>query len=136
MQSLQLRLGSIVEALGGDLHGDHDRIVDGLAPLESATPTQLTFATGAKYRTQLAASRAACVIVGPDLREAALARGDAIVTDQPYLYFARVTQLWKRSLPGRPQPAVHPSAVIDSEAVIDPTVRVGALCGAYATWFG
>jgi UDP-3-O-[3-hydroxymyristoyl] glucosamine N-acyltransferase len=125
---VQLRLGSIVEALGGDLHGDGERMIDGLAPLESATPSQLTFATGAKYRAPLAASRAGCVIVGPDLREAALARGDAIVADQPYLYFARVTQLWKRGADARPQPAVHPSAVVDPGAVIDPTARIGALC--------
>ena len=126
--SVQLSLGSIVEALGGDLHGDGERVIDGLAPLESATPSQLTFASGEKYRAQLAASRAACVIVGPDLREAALARGDAIVAEQPYLYFARVTQLWKRSADARPQPAVHPSAVVDPEAVLDPTARIGALC--------
>jgi UDP-3-O-[3-hydroxymyristoyl] glucosamine N-acyltransferase len=125
---VQLSLRSIVEALGGDLHGDAERVIDGLAPLESATPTQLTFATGAKFRAQLAASRAGCVIVGPDLREAALARGDAIVADQPYLYFARVTQLWKRGAGARPQPAVHPSAVVDPDAVIDPTARIGALC--------
>lgn len=125
---MQLRLGSIVEALGGDLHGDGERVIDGLAPLESATPTQLTFATGVKYRGQLAASQAGCVIVGSDLRDAALARGDAIVTEQPYLYFARVTQLWKRGADTRPQPAVHPSAVVDPGAVIDPTARIGALC--------
>ena len=126
---MQLRLGSIVETLGGELHGDGHRVIEGLAPLESATPTQLTFATGAKYRRQLAACQAACVIVGPELRDAALARGDAIVVDSPYLYFARLTQLWKRGLAsGRAAPAVHPSAVVDPDAVIDPTARIGALC--------
>jgi len=125
---LQLRLGSIVEALGGELHGDDKRLIDGLAPLESAGPTQLTFATGAKYRQQLAASLAGCVIVPQDLRELALVRGDAIVAEQPYLYFARVTQLWKSRLGAAAAPPVHPSAVVDPEAVIDPTARIGALC--------
>jgi UDP-3-O-[3-hydroxymyristoyl] glucosamine N-acyltransferase len=126
---VQLRLGSIVETLGGELHGDGHRVIDGLAPLESATASQLTFATGAKYRRQLAASQAACVVVGPELREEALARGDAIVVDSPYLYFARLTQLWKRhAASARPAPAIHPSAVVDADAVIDPTARVGALC--------
>jgi UDP-3-O-[3-hydroxymyristoyl] glucosamine N-acyltransferase len=126
---LQLRLGSIVEALGGELHGDGSRVIDGLAPLESAGPTHLTFATGAKYRRQLAASQAACVIVGADLRDAALERGDALVVDQPYLYFARLTRFWRHSLDaGRSVPPIHPSAVIDPDAVIDPTARIGALC--------
>ncbi len=125
---MQLRLGSIVEALGGELCGDPERPVEGLAPLESATPEQLSFLSNPRYTQQLASSRAGCVIVAPALRDAALARGDCIVAEQPYLYFARLTQLWKRQIAPAPGPAVHPSAVIDPDAVIDPTARIGALC--------
>ena len=125
---MQLRLGSIVEALGGELCGDSGRLIEGLAPLETASPGQLSFLSNPKYRQQLAASQAGCVIVGPQSREAALARGDCIVSEQPYLYFARVTQFWKRHLGGDAGGAVHPSAVIDPDAVIDPTARIGALC--------
>jgi UDP-3-O-[3-hydroxymyristoyl] glucosamine N-acyltransferase len=123
-----LRLGSFVEALGGELCGDGERMIEGLAPLESATPNQLSFLSHPKYVQQLAASRAACVIVGPAMREAALARGDCIVADQPYLYFARVTQLWKKTHATQTGPAVHPSAVVHPDAVVDPTARIGALC--------
>ena len=125
---MQLRLGSIVEALGGELCGDPNRPIEGLAPLESASDSQLSFLSNPRYQQQLAASRAACVIVGPASREAGLARGDCIVAEQPYLYFARVTQLWKSGLAGTPGPAIHPSAVIDPDAVVDPTARVGPLC--------
>jgi UDP-3-O-[3-hydroxymyristoyl] glucosamine N-acyltransferase len=123
-----LRLGAIVEALGGELCGDGERMIEGLAPLDSATPNQLSFLSHPKYVQQLAASRAACVIVGPAMREAALARGDCIVADQPYLYFARVTQLWKKAHTTQTGPAVHPSAVVHPDAVVDPTARIGALC--------
>ncbi|MDP3760070.1 MAG: UDP-3-O-(3-hydroxymyristoyl)glucosamine N-acyltransferase [Ramlibacter sp.] len=123
-----LRLGAIVEALGGELCGDAERNIEGLAPLESATPAQLSFLSNPKYAQQLAASRAGCVIVAPAQRNAALVRGDCIVTDQPYLYFARVTQLWKRQLGVAGGPAIHPSAVVDPDAVIDPSARIGALC--------
>jgi len=123
-----LRLGSIVDALGGELCGDPERPIEGLAPLESASPAQLSFLSNPKYAQQLAASKAACVIVAPAQREAALARGDCIVTDQPYLYFARVTQLWKRQAAPAAGPAIHPSAVIDPDAVIDPSARIGPLC--------
>jgi UDP-3-O-[3-hydroxymyristoyl] glucosamine N-acyltransferase len=125
---VQLRLDSIVEALGGELHGDPGRLIEGLAPLESATPSQLSFVTGSRYRQQLADSRAGCVVAGADLRDAALARGDTILVDQPYLYFARLTQLWKQRLAPPTGPAIHPSAVIAAGAVIDPTARIGALC--------
>ena len=125
---MRLRLGSIVEALGGELCGDPERPIEGLAPLESATPTQLSFLSNPRYQQQLATSRAGCVIVAPAMREAALARGDCIVADQPYLYFARLTQFWKKQAAGAAGPAVHPTAVIDPDAVIHPTARIGPLC--------
>ncbi len=125
---MALHLAAIVEALGGELHGDPALLVDGLAPLEHAGPGQLAFLSNPRYQSQLAASRAACVVVGPTLREAAAARGACIVAADPYLYFARLTQLWKRQAPPPAGPAIHPSAVIDPAAVIDPTARIGALC--------
>ncbi len=125
---MALRLGSIVDALGGELCGNPEQSIEGLAPLESATPSQLSFLSNPRYASQLAASRAACVIVAPAQRAAALARGDCIVADEPYLYFARVTQLWKKGLAPLSGPPIHPSAVVDPDAVIDPTARIGALC--------
>jgi len=123
-----LSLGSIVEGLGGELHGDAELLIEGLAPLETATPQHLSFLSHPKYQSQLAASKAACVIVSPQMRAIALARGACIVADQPYLYFARVTQLWKKSLPQVIRPQVHPSAVIDADAFIHLRARIGALC--------
>jgi UDP-3-O-[3-hydroxymyristoyl] glucosamine N-acyltransferase len=123
-----LRLASIVELLGGELLGDAGLAIEGLASLEAATPQHLSFLSHPKYQQQLAASQAACVIVSPQMRDLAMARGACIVSEQPYLYFARVTQLWKKSLPQIMRPKIHPSAVIDPEAVIHPLARIGALC--------
>jgi len=123
-----LRLGSIVEALGGDLHGDPELQITGLASLESATPQSLSFLSHPKYQQKLAASQAACVIVSPQMQEQALARGSCIVVAQPYLYFAKVTQLWRREHQVQAGPCIHPSAVIDPAAEVDPSASVGPLC--------
>lgn len=125
---MALQLGSIVAQLGGELHGDPQLSIAGLAPLESAAPDQLSFLSNPKYRQQLAATRAGCVIVAPAMREQALARGACIVADDAYLYFARATQLWKREHARPAGPAVHPSAVVDPAAEIGPGVRIGAQC--------
>lgn len=125
---MALRLGAIVEALGGVLHGDSELLIEGLAPLESATPRQLGFLSHPRYQRQLTTTQAGCVIVGPQMEAAARARGSCIVTEQPYLYFARVTQLWRRQQAQATGPRIHPSAVIDPDAVIDPQARIGPLC--------
>jgi UDP-3-O-[3-hydroxymyristoyl] glucosamine N-acyltransferase len=121
-------LGLIVDALGGELHGDRERPITSLAPLEAATPTSLSFLSNPKYQPQLAASRAGCVIVSPAMLDAARARGDCIVAPDPYLYFARVTQWWKKNQGGEEPAGIHPTAVVHPEAVIDPTARIGPLC--------
>jgi UDP-3-O-[3-hydroxymyristoyl] glucosamine N-acyltransferase len=123
-----LRAGTLVESLGGVLWGDADRLIEGLAPLETAQAQHLSFLSHPKYQNQLVSSHAGSVIVSPQMKELALSRGDCIVTDDPYLYFARATQLWKKSLPHPVTALIHPTAVIDPQASVHPTARVGALC--------
>lgn len=124
---MELTLGFVVESLGGTLHGDAAARITGLAPLETATPSQLSFLSNPRYQQQLRDSGAACVIVAPAMQEAAVARGACIVTDQPYLYFAKVTQLWRRAQP-RAATGIHPSAVIDPSATVHPSATIGPLC--------
>jgi len=123
-----LQLGAIVDALGGELHGDATLSIERLSPLQNAQPDALSFLSHPKYQQELAASRAACVIVSPAMSEAAAARGAYIVAADPYLYFARLTQLWKSSHARPEAERIHPSAVVHPEAQVDPTARIGALC--------
>lgn len=125
---MSLQLGAIVDALGGELHGDATLSIERLSPLQNAQPDALSFLSHPKYQQELAASRAACVIVSPAMREAAEARGAFIVTPDPYFYFARLTQLWKAHHARPDADRIHPSAVIHAEAQVDATARIGALC--------
>ncbi|MFM2276347.1 MAG: hypothetical protein RL211_2219 [Pseudomonadota bacterium] len=123
-----LRLGSIVEALGGELHGDPDLQVQGLASLELASPHELSFLSHPKYQKQLSASMAGCVILSPQIFSLALRQKACIVAEQPYLYYARVTQLWKQVQKADVAPAIHPSAVVSPDAQVHPQAQVGPLC--------
>ena len=125
---MKLDLASIVAALGGELHGDASLVVTGLAPLDTATPQHLSFLSNPRYQQQLLASQAGCVVVAPQMTDAAVSRGACIVAENPYLYFAKLTQLWKHGPGPRAQASVHPSAVIDSEAAVHPSASIGALC--------
>jgi UDP-3-O-[3-hydroxymyristoyl] glucosamine N-acyltransferase len=123
-----LRLGAIVDALGGDLHGDPDARIAGLAPLESASPDDLSFLSHPKYQSQLAASRAGCVILSLQAFSSGLRQSACIVTEHPYLYFARVTQLWKKTISPPAQASIHASAVVSPEAQVHPAAQIGPLC--------
>jgi UDP-3-O-[3-hydroxymyristoyl] glucosamine N-acyltransferase len=125
-----LRLGQIIDALGGELSGSPDLQIDRLAPLDTATAHCLSFVSQARYLNGVDTTRASAVIVRPDWQSRALAAGLAcIVTPDPYLYFARLTQWWRvQHQPQTSGPLIHPSAVIDPSAKIHPTARIGPLC--------
>jgi UDP-3-O-[3-hydroxymyristoyl] glucosamine N-acyltransferase len=120
-------LADVIAALGGDLHGASETQITRIGPLEAADAGTLSFLSNPRYQAQLASSAAACVIVAPAFAEAAAARGAAIVTPDPYLYFARLTQWWAARVRPRPAAGIHPSAVIDASALIGADVSIGAL---------
>jgi UDP-3-O-[3-hydroxymyristoyl] glucosamine N-acyltransferase len=127
-----LRLAEIFEALAGTghacLHGDAQLRIQRLAPLETAGPSELSFLSHPKYLTLLAQSKAACVIVSPKMQEAAIRRGACIVADDPYHYFALVTQLWKRTHSPPAAAQIHASAIIDPAAIVAADASIGAFC--------
>ncbi|RYF75939.1 MAG: UDP-3-O-(3-hydroxymyristoyl)glucosamine N-acyltransferase [Comamonadaceae bacterium] len=125
---MSLRLGAIVDALGGELHGHREVVIDSLAALADAPPGSLSFLSNPKLRSALASCRAACVVVTPAMSAEAAERGACIVTADPYVYFARLTQLWKREHAVVEPQRIHPSAVVDALAQVHPTARIGPLC--------
>ena len=127
MNGARPTLGEIVRELGGELVGDADLGIARIGALESATGDTVSFLASPRLASRLAASRAGCVIVAEAEREQALARGAAIVTADPYLYFARLTQWWARRFGTRPVAGVHPSAVVHESARVAQGASVGAL---------
>ena len=125
---MSLTLGAIVGALGGRLLGAAEMQVTGLAPLQTAQASQISFLSQVRYQSQLAGSLAGCVIVGPAFEAQVSNRLAAIITDDPYLYFARLTRMWKREHHKLEGPRIHPSAVIAADALIADDAVIGPLC--------
>jgi UDP-3-O-[3-hydroxymyristoyl] glucosamine N-acyltransferase len=124
---MRTTVAGIVARLGGECVGDASLAIDHIATLEAAQASHIGFVANPRYRSQLAGTRAGCVIVAPVLAEEAAARGTAIVTADPYLYYARLSQWWAES-DSAPQPGVHSSTVVELGAQIDASATVGALC--------
>ncbi len=116
----EVELRDIIERLGGELIGDPATLIASIEPLESAGPEAISFLSNPLYAKQLATTRAACVIVAPAFRDAAAGRGAAIVTPDPYLYLAKLTQWWA----GRRARAAPRG--IDPRAAVDPGAHIGA----------
>ena len=126
---MAIRLGQLIEQLGGSLHGDPDFLVQKISPLETATSSSLAFLSNPLYRSQLATTQAGCVIVSSEMQSLVRAGSACIVSPNPYLYFAKVTQLWRQQqIVEDGEHLVHPSAVVHPKAVVHPSARIGPLC--------
>ena len=127
---MTLRLADIIQSLAektpAELVGDPELLIQRLSTLEASGPNDLTFLSHPKYLGQLAQSAAGCVVVAPSARQAAVNRGSCIVVDDPYHYFALITQLWKRRHFPAPLFGIHPSALIDPQARLADDVSIGA----------
>jgi UDP-3-O-[3-hydroxymyristoyl] glucosamine N-acyltransferase len=119
-----LTLGEIASRLGGRVVGDPRTRVRQVGSLEAATGDEISFLSNPRHKDQLAATRAAAVVVGPDAE--ALTELPRIVCENPYAYFARVSQLFN---PLTAQAAgVHPTAVVAPGARLGARVSIGAGC--------
>lgn len=120
-----ISLGDIAAHLGGELIGDPQLPIDRIGPLDSAGPATISFLSNPRYEAQLATTKAGCVIVGPALKDAAAARGAALVLPDPYLAFARLTQWWAARTRPPVVAGIHPSAVVEAGARVAATAVIG-----------
>lgn len=118
---IRIKLSELVRNFGGDLIGDGEIQISGLSTLAGAGPNDISFLSNSKYRSQLATTRAAAVILGPQDREATVM--PRIVTPNPYAYMAKVSTLLHPI--ARPAPGIHPSAVVDATARIASDAAIG-----------
>ena len=124
---MSTRLGELIECLGGELRGDPDVRISGIAPLDLAQASHITFLSNSKLRHQAAQSKAAALILSAADNEAIgeSFAGARIITANPYAYFARAAQLFAKQREIASIPGVHPSASIDPGARIASTATIG-----------
>jgi len=116
-------LQELADQFGLELRGKPDHLIDGVGTLMRATPSQISFLANPAYTRELEKTRAGAVLV--EAKKAERCPVNALVTDDPYLTYARIAKLFDP----RPQapPGVHKSAVIDPTARIGKDVSIGAL---------
>ena len=125
-----ITLEELASLVGATLAGDGAVIIRNVATLENATADSIAFLSNAKYRSRLATTGAAAVIVAPaDVDATPLPK---LVHANPYATYARVAWILYPAKP--PAPGIDPTARIARDASIDPSATIGpyAVIGAGA----
>lgn len=127
-------LAEIAVATQTTVQGNSEKRVQTVAPIEQAQANDISYIRDRKYFNLLQTSQAGALILTADL--AAQYQGDALISANPYLTYARVVTLFNPM--HRPEAGIHPSAVIaadvelgadvhiDANAVLEAGVKVGA----------
>jgi UDP-3-O-[3-hydroxymyristoyl] glucosamine N-acyltransferase len=125
-----LELSKLLET---KLIGDGNAIVDNLKTLQDANYRSLSFVSNQKYSKYLSSSKALAFIVHPNTIDG-IDEGNYLVTDDPYLAFAKASSLFSSNSTKQNIGSVHPTATVFPETnlgqnvVIGPNVYIGPNC--------
>jgi UDP-3-O-[3-hydroxymyristoyl] glucosamine N-acyltransferase len=116
---------AVVASAARGIADEVELLLDGVAPLQTAGPSEVSFLDNRRYVSALDQTLAGAVIVHPDLAARVPSTAVTIVTNEPYAAWARVAALFYPMPP--PSPGVHPSAMVADGALVDPSAEVGPL---------
>lgn len=108
--------------------GNWEGEITGVAGLKQGREGDLSFLGNVRYSREVASSGASVILVPEDFEETAPGGKRFVRVPSPSLALALVCERIEAQLRHRPEPGVHPSAVIDSRAEVDPSATIGPLC--------
>ena len=120
---LVLTAAAVAEAVAGRLVGDGTVAVRGIAPLDRAGPSDLSFLGAPKYAAAFGASQAGVVLVAPELAETPGSAPARVIVAKPMEALLGLLPRF-HTLPPAPV-GVHPTAIIGSGARLGRDVSVG-----------
>ena len=115
------RLGELAVRFGCSLRGDPDGQIERVGTLAHATSGAIAFLADARYRGQLAHTRASSVILAAEHAEQCPVA--ALVTSDPHGTYARIAALLHP--PSERRPGVDPRAVVAPDATVAPSASIG-----------
>jgi UDP-3-O-[3-hydroxymyristoyl] glucosamine N-acyltransferase len=115
-----MKVAEIAERLSARVVGDPEVEILGLAPLDRASGSDLSFLSNPKYRETARVSAAGAILVAEGEH---LPGRTLLVCAAPYAAFARALQLFHT--PAAHPRGVHPTAVLGEGCRVDPSASVG-----------
>ncbi|MDD4856491.1 MAG: UDP-3-O-(3-hydroxymyristoyl)glucosamine N-acyltransferase [Candidatus Krumholzibacteria bacterium] len=118
------KLEELARLVGGEIIGDRDITIGGVAGIKEAREGEITFLANSKYDSYLATTRASAVIAD---RNGGSPK-PIIKVSNPYLAFLKVMSLFSVDSSERRQRGIHATAIISTSAKIGADVSIGAYC--------
>jgi UDP-3-O-[3-hydroxymyristoyl] glucosamine N-acyltransferase len=116
------KLADLASDLGADLVGDGNLEIHGVRPLDTAGVEHLSFLHNPKYVKEAQSSDAGAILVAdPE----PLPGRNLLVCPEPYLGLARALEVFYPV--ARPEPGVHPSAVVADSVSVGEGASIGPL---------
>jgi UDP-3-O-[3-hydroxymyristoyl] glucosamine N-acyltransferase len=116
-----MRTAELARVLQAELRGDPDLELTGVAGIEEAGPTQLTFVANPKYAAVARTTHAGAILVTSDFPDVS---ATTLRLKNPYLAFAQALEIFYQ--PPVWSAGIHPTAVIHSSASIGERAHIGA----------
>src|SRR4051795_13249394 len=107
---------SVVASTAGGVADELELLLEGVAPLRTARPSEVSFLDNRRYSSALDQTSAGAVIVHPEMAARVPATTVPILTTEPYAAWARVAALFHPVPP--PSPGIHASAIVADGAVV------------------
>ena len=123
-QKKEYTLAEIAEITGSQIVGNSLAVVNNIATLENANNDSISFLANKKYQKHIKTTSANAVIVSTSFEIDN--RLNYLLSEDPYIAYAKLTTLFKESIFELDNPIIHPSAVISNESKIGQDVSIGA----------
>lgn len=118
-----MRASEIAKLVGGEFEGTTDPEITGIAPLDRASASELSFVAHAKYASSLEGSAAGAVLATETLIPRGTTKLPRIVVADVYRALADV--LAQFHPPAEIIPGIHPTAVLGDDVKLGAAVSIG-----------
>ena len=122
MNATVYTLMELANHIGARVIGDNGLKISGLATLQNATTGELSFLSNSKYLQFLENTKASAVIVDANTVERCPV--NALVVDDPYFAYARISKLFDQS--SSRKTGVHPTAIVPDDCALGSNILIGA----------
>jgi len=121
---MTITLGQLAGVINAELiNGNVEQPIHGVATLESAQPGDISFLTNFKHLPRARQSKASAIIIGRAITDLEIPQ---LVSENPYLSWAKTVALFQADRSSHLPPTIHPSASIDPSCHIADNTHIGA----------